>query len=65
MNQLLEYEKKYSISAIGEGGEIETFVLNGPMYIHAHIQLNFESSTIEEESQHCAYVSQIDCKLVK
>lgn len=52
--KLLEYEKKYQISAIGEGGEFESFILNGPMYKYP---LKIDIRDIEEESENCVYVS--------
>lgn len=32
LNNLLELEKKYKISPAGEGGELETFIIDGPLY---------------------------------
>ncbi len=32
LEELFEIEKKYSISPAGEGGELESFVLNGPLH---------------------------------
>ncbi|MFP4401687.1 MAG: diphthine--ammonia ligase [Candidatus Nanoarchaeia archaeon] len=63
MRQLFRYEEQYQISAIGEGGEIETFVTNGPMYVNATLHLSYQE--IIEESEHCAYVSGLVCKLIR
>lgn len=52
--KLVEYEKKYQISAIGEGGEFESFVINGPMYSYS---LRLEIGEIEEESENSVYLS--------
>jgi asparagine synthase (glutamine-hydrolysing) len=32
INKLIELSKKYKINPAGEGGELETFVTNGPMF---------------------------------
>ena len=56
-SQLLEYEKKYHISAIGEGGEYESFVLNGPLYTKS---LNLEVKSVTTETENCAYVKEFN-----
>lgn len=55
--KLLIYEKKYQISAIGEGGEFESFIINGPLYKYP---LKFKLKSIEEESENCAYVNSFE-----
>lgn len=51
--KLLDYEKKYQISAIGEGGEFESFVINGPLYSK---KIDIEIGDIVEESENSVYV---------
>lgn len=50
---LLKFKKLYQLSPIGEGGEFESFVLNGPLYAK---KLTLDIHSIKEESENCAYV---------
>ena len=50
---LLKFKKLYQLSPIGEGGEFESFVLNGPLYAQ---KLTLDIHSIKEESENCAYV---------
>ena len=50
---LLKFKKLYQLSPIGEGGEFESFVLNGPLYAQ---KLILEIHSIKEESENCTYV---------
>lgn len=60
--KLLEYEKKYQISAIGEGGEFESFVTNGLMYSS---KLSIEIGEIVEESENSVYVKEFKVTINK
>lgn len=51
LNELLELEKRYKISAVGEGGEIETFVIDSPLFKK---KINFCESNIIMSSENSA-----------
>lgn len=53
ISKLLEFKEKFQLSPIGEGGEFESFVLNGPMYKKS---LSIDIKSIEEENENCVYV---------
>lgn len=57
VQKLLEYQKKYQISAIGEGGEFESFVLNGPLYKNP-LEISIQSLTSEAEN--CVFVEKFE-----
>ncbi|MCH8519604.1 MAG: diphthine--ammonia ligase [Nanoarchaeota archaeon] len=53
IQKLLLFKEKYALSPIGEGGEYESFVLNGPLYKQS---LDIKINSIREESENCVYV---------
>jgi uncharacterized protein (TIGR00290 family) len=50
LNELIELEKKYGISAAGEGGEYETIVLNSPLFIRG-LEIDAEPHWDEKEKK--------------
>lgn len=55
--KLQDYEERYQISAIGEGGEFESFISNGPMYKYP---LNIQISSLKKDSENCVYVEKFN-----
>ncbi|MEC8339113.1 MAG: diphthine--ammonia ligase [Nanoarchaeota archaeon] len=54
LNKLSYYNKKYSLSNAFEGGEAETFVLDGPNFIK---KINIEDMEIIEESENAVLMN--------
>ena len=57
ITKLLKFKDLYQLSPIGEGGEFESFVLNGPLYKQS---LEMSLYSIKEESENCAYVEEFE-----
>jgi diphthine-ammonia ligase len=62
LDELIEMQKKYKINPAGEGGEIETFVTNSPLFKY---KIKVTNSTIKEDSENSAELIINKIKLIK
>ncbi|MFT4244496.1 MAG: diphthine--ammonia ligase [Candidatus Woesearchaeota archaeon] len=60
ITKLLKFKELYQLSPIGEGGEFESFVLNGPLYKRP---LEIKSYSIKEEFENCVYVEKFEINI--
>ncbi|MFW6285815.1 MAG: diphthine--ammonia ligase [Nanoarchaeota archaeon] len=62
LDELIQMQKKYKINPAGEGGEIETFVINSPLF---NYKIKIINSNIEEDSENSAELIINEVKLIK